>query len=175
MTRARSLFAATLAGASIFGVALFAQSTTPTQSGQAPPLQSVLAGKKFTPPIKGTADVEYTKPVTKRDKNMVITKITVKNISNAPIPRLTIDETWFSKDNQLVTGGKGFINGLLQPGEVKTIEIQTPYDAKMNANSWNFSHANGPVKPHQVKALDDPNAPKKEPAAKNASTSAKKK
>jgi hypothetical protein len=173
MTRARSLFAATLAGASIFGVALFAQSTTPPQSGQAPPLQSVLAGKKFTPPIKGTADVEYTKPVTKRDKNMVITKITVKNISNAPIPRLTIDETWFSKDNQLVTGGKGFINGLLQPGEVKTIEIQTPYDAKMNANSWNFSHANGAVKPHQVKSLDDPNAPKKEPAAKNASAKKK--
>jgi hypothetical protein len=173
MTRVRSLVAATLSGASIFGAALFAQSTPPTQSGQAPPLQSVLAGKKFTPPIKGIADVEYTKPVTKRDKNMVVTKITVKNISNAPIPRLTIDETWFSKDNQLVTGGKGFINGLLQPGEVKTIEIQTPYDPKMNANSWNFSHANGAVKPHQVKSLEDPNAPKKEPAAKN--TSAKKK
>ena len=76
--------------------------------------------------------------------------------------------------NQLVSGGKGFINGLLQPGEVKTIEIQTPYDAKMNANSWNFSHANGPVKPHQVKALDDPNAAtKKEPAAKTASAKKK--
>jgi len=173
MTRARSLAAATLAGASIFGAALHAQTTT-AQAGQtAPPLQSVLAGKKFTPPIKGIADVEYTKPITKRDKNMVVTKITVKNISNAPIPRLTIDETWFSKDNQLVTGGKGFINGLLQPGEVKTIEIQTPYDSKMNANSWNFSHANGAVKPHQVKSLDDPNAPKKEPAAKNASAKKK--
>jgi len=171
MTRARSLAAATLAGASLFGAALFAQTTTPQTTA---PLQSVLAGKKFTPPIKGTADVEYTKPITKRDKNMVVTKITVKNISNAPIPRLTIDETWFSKDNQLVTGGKGFINGLLQPGEVRTIEIQTPYDPKMNANSWNFSHANGPVKPHQVKALDDPNAAtKKEPAAKTVSAKKK--
>jgi len=171
MTRARSLAAATLAGANLLGAALFAQTTTPQTTA---PLQSVLAGKKFTPPIKGTADVEYTKPITKRDKNMVVTKITVKNISNAPIPRLTIDETGFSKDNQLVTGGKGFINGLLQPGEVRTIEIQTPYDPKMNANSWNFSHANGPVKPHQVKALDDPNAAtKKEPAAKTASAKKK--
>ena len=169
MTRARTVFAATLAGASFVGAALFAQ----TGQTQSPPLQSVLAGKKFTPPIKGTADVEYTKPITKRDKNMVITKITVKNISNAPIPRLTIDETWFSKDNQLVSGGKGFINGLLQPGEVKTIEIQTPYDAKMNANSWNFSHANGAVKPHQVKSLEDATAAKKEPAAKNASAKKK--
>jgi len=171
MTRVRTLFAATLASTAIVG----AVAAISAQSGQAQtaPLQSVLAGKKFTPPIKGIADVEYTKPVTKRDKNMVVTKITVKNISSAPIPRLTIDETWFSKDNQLVSGGKGFINGLLQPGEVKTIEIQTPYDAKMNANSWNFSHANGAVKPHQVKTLEDPNAAKKEPAAKNASAKKK--
>jgi len=171
MTRVRFVLAATLVGASL-GVA-----SAIAQTQQTPPMTSVLAGKKFTPPIKGTADVEYTKPVTKKDpkSNMVVTKITVKNISNAPIPRLTIDETWFSKDNQLVTGGKGFINGLLQPGEVRTIEIQTPYDPKMNANSWNFSHANGPVKPHQVKALDDPNAAtKKEPAAKTASASKKK-
>ena len=173
MTRARSLFAATLASTVILGAA--AAVSAQTGQTQTAPMQSVLAGKKFTPPIKGIADVEYTKPVTKRDfkNNMVITKITVKNISSSPIPRLTIDETWFSKDNQLVSGGKGFINGLLQPGEVKTIEIQTPYDAKMNANSWNFSHANGAVKPHQVKTLEDPNAPKKEPAAKTASAKKK--
>ena len=94
---------------------------------------------------------------------------TVKNTSNAPIPRLTIDETWYGKDNQIVAGGKGFINGLLQPGEIRTIEIQTPYNAKMSSNQYMFSHANGSVKPHSVKVLEDPNAPKKEPAAKNAS------
>ena len=171
MTRARAILAATVAGGSLIACAVIVSAQS--SQTQSPPMTSILAGKKFTPPIKGTADVEYTKPITKRDKNMVVTKITVKNISNAPIPRLTIDETWFSKDNQLVTGGKGFINGLLQPGEVRTIEIQTPYDAKMNANSWNFSHANGAVKPHQVKTLEDPNAPKKEPAAKNASAKKK--
>ena len=158
MTRARTALAATLVGASLAAGAAIAQTTTP-------PLQSVLAGKKFVPPIKGTAEVEYTKPITKRDKDMVVTKITVKNISSAPIPRLTIDETWYAKDGQMVTGGKGFINGLLQPGEVKTIEIQTPYNAKMSSNQYMFSHANGSVKPHSVKVLEDPNAPKKEPAA----------
>ena len=166
MTRARTALAATLVGASLAAGAAIAQTTTP-------PLQSVLAGKKFVPPIKGTAEVEYTKPITKRDKDMVVTKITVKNISSAPIPRLTIDETWYAKDGQMVTGGKGFINGLLQPGEVKTIEIQTPYNAKMSSNQYMFSHANGSVKPHSVKVLEDPNAPKKEPAAKNASAKKK--
>ena len=42
------------------------------------------------------------------------------------------------------------INGLLQPGEIQTIIIDTPFNAKMNSNSWNFSHANGTVKPQKV-------------------------
>jgi len=57
MTRARLIVAATLVGASM--VAAHAQ--TP----QAPPMTSVLAGKKFTPPFKGTAEVDFTKPVSK--------------------------------------------------------------------------------------------------------------
>jgi hypothetical protein len=170
MVRARSVFAATLVGASFVSAVATAENAQTT--AQAPPMQSVLAGRKLTPPIKGQADVEFTKPITKREKNMVVTRITVKNISTAPIPRLTVDETWYSKDGQMVTGGKGFINGLLQPGEIKTIEIETPYDSKMNANQWMFSHANGTVKTHSVKSLDDP-AAKKEPAAKNASTKKK--
>jgi hypothetical protein len=156
MTRVHATVAATLFGASLIAGTLQAQ--TP----QAPPMTSILAGKKFTPPIKGQADVEYMKPVTKRDKNEVVTRIVVRNISNAPIPRLTVSETWYGKDSQMVGGSKGYINGLLQPGEITTIEIRTPYDPKMNANNWNFSHANGPVKLHLVKSLDVPG----EPAAK---------
>jgi hypothetical protein len=170
MTRARIVVAATLVGASFVAGSASALAQTP----QAPPMTSILAGKKFTPPIKGQADVEYVKPVTKREKNEVVTRIIVKNISNAPIPRLTIAETWYSKGGQMVAGSKGFINGLLQPGEVKTIEIRTPMDPKMAQNNWNFSHANGVVKVHLVKSLDDPNA-KKEPAAKAASATKKKK
>jgi hypothetical protein len=169
MTRLHATFAI-LVGASIIatsGVAALAQTAQPPQTPQPPPMTSILAGKKLTPPIKGEANVEFMQPVTKREKGEVVTKITVKNISNAPIPRLTIAETWFDKKQQMVTGGKGYINGLLQPGEVKTIEIRTPYDQRMTSNSWNFSHANGNVKTHKVAKLDDPNA-KKEPAAKAA-------
>ena len=166
MTRARSFLAVTAAGVSFVCVAAASAQSGQTQS---PPLTSILAGKKFTPPIKGQADIEFVKKAPKREKDMVVTTFTVKNTSNAPIPRLTIDETWYGKDNQIVAGGKGFINGLLQPGEIRTIEIQTPYNAKMSSNQYMFSHANGSVKPHSVKVLEDPNAPKKEPAAKNAS------
>jgi hypothetical protein len=164
MTRARFAFAATLVGASLLAGPTLAQTPAP----QAPPMTSILAGKKFTPPIKGEANVEFMQPSTKVEGKEVVTRIVVKNISNAPIPRLTIAETWFDKNRNMVGGSKGFINGLLQPGEIKTVEIRTPKDPKMSSNSWNFSHANGTVKTHKVNKLEDPNG-KKEPATKPAS------
>lgn len=138
------------------------------QTPQAPPMQSILAGKKFTPPLKGEANIEFTQPVPKREKDMVVTTLQVKNISNAPIARLTVDETWYAKDGSLVTGGKGLINGLLQPGEIQTIKIETPYNAKMNSNNYQFTHVNGTVKPHKVKSFDEAGKEPetKKPAAK---------
>jgi hypothetical protein len=158
MNRARCTFAATLVGVSFVSALLIAQ--TPA----APPMTSVLAGKKLTPPIRGQAEVDFTPPVTKREKDMVITKIQVRNMSAAPIPRLTITETWYDAGGASVGGGKGAINGLLQPGEIQTIVIETPYNAKMKANNYNFSHANGAIKPHKVPKMTD----EKEPAAKPA-------
>ena len=169
MNRARVLFAATVAGAALVGVTTFAQQTTP----QAPPMQSILAGKKFIPPIKGQAEIEYTKEPTRREGSTLITKMKVKNISNAPIPRLKVAETWYDKKNNMLPGGEAVINGLLQPNEVQTLEVRTPTNPNFQVQMFMFTHANGTVKPHMVKSLDDP-AAKKEPAAKTASAAKKK-
>ncbi len=150
MNRARVAFGATLVATMLTAGTALAQAT------QAPPMKSVLAGKKFTPPIKGEALIEYTQPSTKREKDLVVTRIVVRNASLSPVPRLTISETWYDKDGAIVMGGKGMINGLLQPGEIQTITIETPYNAKMKANNYNFSHANGNVKPQKVAKLEVP-------------------
>ena len=168
MNRACVAFGAT------FMTTLLAAGTALAQTPQAPEMHQVLAGKKFTPPIKGEAIIEYTAPVTKREKDNVVTRITVRNAAIAPVPRLTVAETWYDKGGAIVTGGKGMINGLLQPGEIQTIVIETPYNAKMNSNNYNFSHANGTVKPQRVPKLDvpkDPNAPAT--TAKPAASTAK--
>ena len=57
----------------------------------------------------------------------------------------------------------GALDKPLDPGAVDTVTIQTPWNAKMNGNSWQFSHANGTVKPRRVPKLDDAKAA---PAAK---------
>ena len=165
MTRARLALAASFVVASAATTVVVAQTTPP-----APPMTSVLAGKKFNPPFKGQAEVDFTKPVTKRDKDMVVTTLQVKNNMNAPLLRLTIDETWYDKAGGLVTGGKGVVNRI-EPGEVATVKIETPFNAKMSANNYNFSHANGTVKPHRVEKLAG--GAEKEPAAKPAAAKKK--
>jgi len=173
MNRARFVLAATLAGSSLLGVSVFAQ-TPPAQTPPAPEMKSVLAGKKFTPPVKGDAQIDFVKSPTRREGTTLITKIMVKNTSPAPIGRLRIAETWYDDGGNLIPGGDAVVNGLLQPGETAALEIRTPANPKMKTSMLQFTHANGGIpKPHAVKSLDAPAA--KEPAAKTASTTTKKK
>jgi len=164
MNRARFVFAAALVGASLVGASTLAQ--TPQT------LTPVLAGKNIKPPFKGNAAIDFAKPSRSREKDMIIEKIQVKNMTNAPIARLTIDETWYDKGGATIGGGKGILKGLLQPGEVQTITVESPYNAKMSANQYRFSHANGGVTPHQVNKFDEDG---KEPAAKPAAAKPAKK
>ena len=152
MNRVHFAVAATLISTTMFaGAVVAAQSTQ---------LTPVLAGKKITPPVKGEATIDFTQPVTKAlpGKNLVQTVIKVKNSTASPIARLQVAETWYDGTGAIIAGGRGVINGLLQPGEVQTITIETPYNAKMKSNNWNFTHANGTVKPTKVKSLDAPAA-----------------
>ncbi len=150
MNRVHFAVAATLISTTMFaGAGVSAQSTQ---------LTPVLAGKKIVPPFKGEATIDITQPVTKalQGKNLVQTTIKVKNTTEGPIARLAVAETWYDGAGAIVAGGRGVINGFLQPGEVQTITIETPYSAKMKSNNWNFTHANGTVKPNKVKSLDAP-------------------
>lgn len=177
MNRARFAVAATLVSTTLSAGAAVAGQAATTTSQQ--PLQSVLAGKKLTPPIRGEAVVEWVEPATKREKDTVVSKITVRNASAGPIARFTINETWYDKSGVIVTGGRGIVNGLLQPGEVQTITIETPWKAGMSGYQRQFAHANGTIKQVKVKSLGAPAATttagkpatttgKKEPAAKPA-------
>src|SRR5580700_28799 len=158
MNHARHALAAALVGA--IGVATLLAQDPP----KAPEFKSVLAGKKFNPPIRGAADVDFIRSPTKREGSTLITKIQVRNASSAPIPRLTIDEIWYDKNNNIIPGGKGVVNGLLQPGEVQTLEIRTQVNPTMTRSMLQFSHANGTVpKPHEVKSFNS--------AGKDAATS----
>jgi hypothetical protein len=168
MKRARLAFAATIAGViAAGGLTIAAQGQPAPAAPKAPEFKSVLAGKKFTPPIRGQATIDIVRSPTQRVGTTLVTKIQVKNTSNAPIARLQVVETWYDKTNNIIPGGKGEITGLLQPGEVGSIEVRTPTNPNMNASKLMFTHANGTVDVKAVKAIDA-KAGAKEPATKAA-------
>ena len=110
----------------------------------------------YVAPIRGEADIAYLKPVTTVDykTNLVTTVIRVKNISTkGSIAGLKVEEYWWDKANNPVTGSKDRLKKPLMPGEIATVTLQTPKDPRMARNSYVFTHANGKVKVKEVKAF----------------------
>ncbi len=117
---------------------------------------SAVAQSKFVPPIRGEAEVGVLAPQTKVDHktDMVITTIKVKNMSGTgSIAGLKVEEYWYDKDNNPVTGSRQRLTKPLMPGEVATITLETPRNPKMHRNQYVFSHANGKVKTKSVKVF----------------------
>lgn len=115
----------------------------PNDEGAAPK-----APARLVAPFRGEAELHYTAPVTKRVGNMVVTTMKVKNATNAPLAGLRIDEFWYDKSGNPVTGAKTFRHMKpLQPGEVIDVTLEVPSHPQMSRNQYKFEHANGKIKP----------------------------
>ncbi len=170
MNRARLLVAAPVIAVIAVSVgvpwtnnAVLAQTAPAAQPAvPAPQLTPILAGRKITPPLKGEAQIQVVWPiVSKRDKDDVVTKVQVKNMSSEPVKGLTIAQPWYNKSGAISAEPRGVISGLLQPNEVQIITIQVAYKPDMISNNYEFSHANGTVKPLKVAKMEAPAPPAK--------------
>jgi len=113
--------------------------------------QAPAAGTKFVTPFKGEAAVEMTPGATKRDGNLVVTTFKVKNVSPGPLVGFKVDEYWYNKKGDTVTGSPSFRHMKpFMPGEVVEVTLKSPYNAEMDRRMTMFGHTNGKVKPKQV-------------------------
>ena len=102
---------------------------------------------KLISPVRGEAELGYLKPVSKREGNMIVTTIKVKNLASAPIAGLKVDEFWYDKAGEPVTGAQPFrYRKALMPGEVIDVVLKVPTNPKMDRNQYKFEHANGSIK-----------------------------
>lgn len=129
----------------LFPAAFAGQTPAPAPAQAAP-----AAPRKLISPVRGEAQVEYTKPNTKVAGNEVVTVIMVKNVSSAPIAGFKLEESWIDKAGTLSGGDTYRHTKPFMPGEVITVTLRTPKNPRMASNSYNFSHANGTVKPKAV-------------------------
>jgi len=157
---------ARLVAASIFSFSLAAGAALVAQAPPAPDLQPILAGRNITPPLHGEASIQVQwPPATHREKDTVITKITVKNMSSGPLKGFTVNQPWYNKDGAVVASAKATVPGLFKPEEVQTLTLELPYKTGMDRNNYTFEHANGSVKkPETVAKIEMPSDAKGAPA-----------
>ena len=142
-----------LAVAGVVLVSAAAAGQTPAaQGGQAP-----AARPRLVAPVRGVAQIGYTRPVVKAGKidgkEFIVTTMRVKNMATGPIAGLKVDDFWYDKAGNPLPSDSYRHPRPLQPGEVITITLETPRDPRMNRNQWQFSHANGEIKPTLVPKL----------------------
>jgi hypothetical protein len=118
---------------------------------QAPAAKTPPTATKFVTPFKGEAAVEMTPGSTKRDGNLVVTTFKVKNVSPGPLVGFKVDEYWYNKKGDTVSGSPSFrVPKPFMPGEVVEVTLRSPYNAEMDRRMTMFGHTNGKVRPKQV-------------------------
>ena len=128
------------------GALTFAQTAAPPPAPAAP--------KKFVQPVKGVAEIGYLAPQVKVAGNEVVTTMRIKNLSAGAIAGLRVDEFWYDKAGNMLPGDSKRVRQPINPGEIVTVELRTPKNPKMDRNSYQFTHANGTIKPKILKKLE---------------------
>jgi hypothetical protein len=123
-----------------------AQAPKPATPPAAPAGQAPAAKPRLVPPIRGIAQLGYTKPVIKGQKDTIVTTFRVKNMDMGAIAGLKVEELWYNKAGDLVSGSNYRHPRPLQPGEVITVTLETRRDPTMDRNQYSFTHANGTIK-----------------------------
>lgn len=113
--------------------------------------------RKLIPPIRGEAVLEMTKPATKRAGNEVVTTIIARNpATTGAIAGLKVEENWYDKKRNPVTGDTYRHPRPLKAGEAITITLRTPVNPNMDTNQYQFTHANGTIKVTIVPKIEVP-------------------
>ena len=147
--------------------AAFAQTKTATKKDASAttmtttPVSPELMKARMRPPLKGTASIEFIAVKPKVANGEVQGVIRVKNVDNAPIVGLVVEEYFYSK-GQEVSACESHVRSPIAAGEIVDIAISCPNPKEqVDNNNLRFRHANGKVQPKSVKKFpeDDKKGP----------------
>lgn len=123
-------------------------------------------GIQLVPTQRGQAEIGYTQPTARRgtgaDRAFNITSIRIKNLSLNAIAGFQVDEFWYDRDGNTVTGDQARRRQPILVGEVCDIELRVPRVSAMDRSNYEFSHQNGDVKATLMEEIEDPPQPEVE-------------
>src|SRR4051812_37083884 len=114
-----------LASSSAFAQARAGAQAPAAKAAPATATPAPAAPAKFVKMVKGTANVEVIQGVPKRVGQDIVTVLKIKNMSDASISLLKVDEYWYDKKLQVVTGDSQPYRKPFNPGEVIEVTMKS--------------------------------------------------
>ena len=111
---------------------------------------------KLVPTVRGQAEIGYTQPVARRERNFIITSMRVKNLAENAIAGFQVDEFWFDRTGNTVTGDRFRLREPFLPGVVIDLELRVPRNSAMDRSNYEFSHQNGEIQATLMTEIEDP-------------------
>jgi hypothetical protein len=115
------------------------------------PVSPELMKARMKPPLHGTANIEFIADKPKVANGEVLSVIRVKNVDNAPIVGLKIDEYFYSHQKE-VSACTARVRSPIAAGEIVDVPLSCPNPKEVvDGSNMMFTHNNGKVQPKQVK------------------------
>ncbi len=144
-----------------------AEEAEAVDAGPAPPSPEAVAAAqrlttqlgsdiKLVPTVRGLAEIGYEQPNARREGNFIVTNFRVQNLAENAIAGLQVDEFWFDRDGNTVTGDSVRFREPVLMGQVIDIELRVPRNPAMDRSNYEFSHQNGEIKATLLESIEDP-------------------
>ena len=118
--------------------------------------------------IRGPGQVGYLQPVSRRQRNEMVTTFRVQNTSTNALAGFTVDEFWYDRAGDTVAGGSFRMPKPFLPGQIIEVQIRIPRDRRMSRNNYEFSHKNGVIETTLFEEMDEPTPIEGEEEAEDA-------
>lgn len=112
------------------------------------------APAKFVKSMKGVANIDFIEGPSKRVGNEIVTTLKVKNMAPLALSLFKVDEYWYDKKREVVTGDSYKNLKPFMPGEILEVTLKAPVKPDLYQSQYQFSHAGGEVKPNRVKKFE---------------------
>ena len=106
--------------------------------------------------IRGPGQVGYLQPVSRRQRNEMVTSFRIQNNSTGALAAFKVDEFWYDRGGETVSGGTFRMEKPFLPGQIIAVEIRIPRDRRMSRNNYEFSHKNGVIEATLFDEMDEP-------------------
>ena len=127
---------------------------TKAAASTAAPAPAPAVPAKFVRPIKGTASIEVIQLQGRVIGNDIVTVLKIRNTSNGAISLLKVDEYWYNKKPEVVSGDTQSYRKPFNPGEVIEVTMKSPNKPNLYKSQYAFSHANGNIQAKSVKKFE---------------------